>query len=87
MRKSMSTAVKQDESGHNRMLEIGGVQIFSALVCLCWNSQASVYSTSVKNEHHYKKLANKTKKEKKCLCVCVIQSKYLCSFFWIDKCK
>ena len=48
----MSTAVKQDESGHNRMLEIGGVQIFSALVCLCWNSQASVYSTSVKNEHH-----------------------------------
>ena len=67
MRKSMSTAVKQDESGHNRMLEIGGVQIFSALVCLCWNSQASVYSTSVKNEHHYKKLANKTKKkEKKC---------------------
>ena len=67
MRKSMSTAVKQDESGHNRMLEIGGVQIFSALVCLCWNSQASVYSTSVKNEHHYKKLANKTKKRKEML--------------------
>ena len=85
MRKSMSTAVKQDESGHNRMLEIGGVQIFSALVCLCWNSQASVYSTSVKNEHHYKKLANKTKKEKKCLCVCVCYSIKIFMFIFLDR--
>ena len=84
MRKSMSTAVKQDESGHNRMLEIGGVQIFSALVCLCWNSQASVYSTSVKNEHHYKKLANKTKKEKKCYSIKIfvfIFSTFRCLLF------